>query len=44
MQTPIAQHLERLDEVAFVRFASVYRRYRDVNQFLSEVESLIGRE
>ena len=40
----VMQHLERLDEVAFVRFASVYRRYRDVNQFLSEVESLIGRE
>lgn len=40
----IMRHLEHLDEVAFVRFASVYRRYRDVNQFLSEVESLIGRE
>jgi transcriptional repressor NrdR len=40
----IMQHLEHLDEVAYVRFASVYRRYRDVNQFLSEVESLIGRE
>jgi len=40
----IMKHLEGLDEVAYVRFASVYRRYRDVNQFLSEVESLIGRE
>jgi transcriptional repressor NrdR len=40
----IMDRLERLDEVAYVRFASVYRRYRDVNQFLSEVESLIGRE
>lgn len=40
----IMKHLEQLDEVAFVRFASVYRRYRDVNQFLSEVESLIERE
>ena len=36
--------LEQLDEVAYVRFASVYRRFRDVNQFLSEVEGLIGRE
>lgn len=36
--------LEKLDEVAYVRFASVYRRFRDVNQFLSEVEGLIGRE
>lgn len=36
--------LEQLDEIAYVRFASVYRRFRDVNQFLSEVESLIGRD
>jgi transcriptional repressor NrdR len=40
----VMDHLEELDEVAYVRFASVYRRFRDVNQFLSEVESLIGRE
>jgi len=40
----IMTHLEKLDEVAYVRFASVYRRFRDVNQFLSEVEGLIGRE
>jgi len=40
----IMRYLEHLDEVAFVRFASVYRRYRDINQFLSEVESLIERE
>ncbi|HMP71711.1 MAG TPA: transcriptional regulator NrdR [Kiritimatiellia bacterium] len=40
----VMDRLEELDEVAYVRFASVYRRFRDVNQFLSEVESLIGRE
>lgn len=40
----VMDRLERLDEVAYVRFASVYRRFRDVNQFLSEVEGLIGRE
>lgn len=39
----VMKHLEQLDEVAYVRFASVYRRFRDVNQFLNEVESLIGR-
>ncbi len=39
----VMRHLEELDEVAYVRFASVYRRFRDVNQFLSEVETLIGR-
>jgi transcriptional repressor NrdR len=40
----VMDRLEQLDEVAYVRFASVYRRFRDVNQFLSEVEGLIGRE
>ena len=40
----VMQHLQKVDEVAYVRFASVYRRYRDVNQFLSEVEGLIGRD
>lgn len=36
--------LIKLDEVAYVRFASVYRRFRDVNQFRSEAERLLGRE
>ena len=36
--------MDQLEELAYVRFASVYRRFRDVNQFLSEVEGLIGRE
>lgn len=40
----VMDKLEELDEVAYVRFASVYRRFRDVNQFLSEVEGLISRE
>jgi transcriptional repressor NrdR len=40
----VMDRLEKLDEVAYVRFASVYRRFRDVNQFLSEVEGLISRQ
>lgn len=40
----VMDRLEKLDEVAYVRFASVYRRFRDVNQFLSEVEALIARQ
>ncbi|MFH0880223.1 MAG: transcriptional regulator NrdR [Lentisphaerota bacterium] len=40
----VMERLEKMDEVAYVRFASVYRRFRDVNQFLSEVEGLIGRQ
>ena len=40
----VMERLEKLDEVAFVRFASVYRRFKDVNQFLSAVEGLMGKE
>lgn len=40
----VMDRLEKLDDIAYVRFASVYRRFRDVSQFLSEVEGLIGRE
>ncbi|MCX7818329.1 MAG: transcriptional regulator NrdR [Kiritimatiellae bacterium] len=39
----IMSRLEKLDEVAYVRFASVYRRFRHVTQFVSEVEGLMGR-
>jgi transcriptional repressor NrdR len=40
----VMARLERLDEVAFVRFASVYRRFKDVNQFLGAVRDLIGKD
>lgn len=40
----VMDHLERLDEVAFVRFASVYRRFKDVNQFLSAIKGIVSKE
>ncbi|OVE75908.1 transcriptional regulator NrdR [bacterium E08(2017)] len=40
----VMDKLEHIDEVAFVRFASVYRRFKDVNQFMSAVEDLVGKE
>lgn len=33
-----------LDEVAYVRFASVYRQFRDVNQFMNELKVMLDRE
>ena len=33
--------LKDLDEVAYVRFASVYRSFRDLNQFMDELRSLL---
>ena len=32
--------LQKLDDIAYVRFASVYRQFKDVSQFLSAVNSL----
>jgi len=36
----VMKELRLLDEVAYVRFASVYRRFKDVGEFLDEVRSL----
>lgn len=36
--------LEKLDEVAYVRFASVYKRFKDATQFVKTVDELAGRE
>jgi transcriptional repressor NrdR len=32
--------LREIDEIAFVRYASVYRRFQDVEEFEKEIESL----
>ncbi len=37
----VIEKLSKLDEVAYVRFASVYRQFRDVNQFMNELKSMI---
>ncbi|MGD8396625.1 MAG: transcriptional regulator NrdR [Candidatus Eiseniibacteriota bacterium] len=39
----IMQELRRLDEVAYVRFASVYRRFKDPAEFMDELKSLLNR-
>jgi transcriptional repressor NrdR len=33
-------HLREVDQVAYVRFASVYRRFEDIEQFLVELDRL----
>ena len=38
----VMEELKTLDEVAYVRFASVYRQFTDVSTFVKEVEKLIG--
>lgn len=39
----IIERLKTLDQVAYVRFASVYRRFEDVGAFVQEVESLLSQ-
>ena len=38
----IMQKLHELDDVAYVRFASVYREFKDVNDFVAELRSLLS--
>ena len=39
----VMEKLAALDEVAYVRFASVYRQFRDVNQFMSELKIILDK-
>jgi len=38
----VMKYLKELDEVAYVRFASVYRQFRDVNTFMDELKKLLN--
>ncbi len=38
----VMENLAKLDEVAYVRFASVYRQFKDTNQFMRELKGLLG--
>jgi transcriptional repressor NrdR len=37
----VMEHLQKLDQVAYVRFASVYRQFKDISQFMDEVKGLL---
>ncbi len=37
----IMKYLKDLDEVAYVRFASVYRQFKDVNSFMDELKNML---
>ncbi|MBN2474887.1 MAG: transcriptional repressor NrdR [Pirellulales bacterium] len=39
----VMQHLRELDQVAYVRFASVYREFKDVHDFVNELEPMLDR-
>jgi transcriptional repressor NrdR len=38
----VMQELKKLDKVAYVRFASVYRHFRDIGEFMTELKDLLN--
>ena len=38
----VMEELKKLDKVAYVRFASVYRHFRDIGEFMSELNDLLN--
>jgi transcriptional repressor NrdR len=40
----VMEKLKSLDDVAYVRFASVYRQFKDVGQFMVELKDILGKE
>jgi len=39
----VMEKLSAIDDVAYVRFASVYRQFKDVNQFMKELQDVLGK-
>jgi len=40
----VMEGLHALDEVAYVRFAAVYRSFRDINEFMSELKEILEKK
>ncbi len=40
----IMDRLKKLDEVAYVRFASVYRSFKDISEFMTELKTLLEKK
>ena len=40
----VMEKLKGVDEVAYVRFASVYRQFKDINTFMSELNKLLAEK
>jgi len=40
----VMDKLKKLDDVAYVRFASVYRQFKDVSQFMKELKLMLDKE
>lgn len=39
----VMRELQKVDEVAYIRFASVYRQFKDIGEFMTELKDLLKR-
>jgi len=39
----IMDRLKELDEISYVRFASVYRQFKDINSFMEEIKNIMSK-
>jgi len=39
----VMARLKKLDDVAYVRFASVYRQFKDINEFMDEIKKMLNQ-
>ncbi|KFN90814.1 ribonucleotide reductase transcriptional regulator [Tetragenococcus muriaticus 3MR10-3] len=39
----VMEDLKDVDEIAYIRFASVYRQFKDMSVFLKELEDIVGK-
>jgi transcriptional repressor NrdR len=40
----VMKYLKKLDQVAYVRFASIYREFKDVGDFVEEIQPMLAEE
>ncbi|MGG7143731.1 transcriptional regulator NrdR [Clostridium nigeriense] len=40
----VMERLKEVDEISYVRFASVYREFKDINTFLEEIKNLVSKK
>ena len=40
----VMERLKPIDEISYVRFASVYREFKDINTFLEEIKNLVSKK
>ena len=43
LSNAVMEKLKKIDEVAYVRFASVYRQFKDINTFMNELNKLLTK-